>query len=118
MLSKFILFSPSINISSINSKTSGVATSWAICDPPSESGIITFSAPAIFNFFTELDLEALAIILSFGFNSLAVKTTNKLSASDGRVVINALALLIPHFRSNSSFVASPSAQLISVFVLK
>ena len=73
---------------------------------------------AIFNFLTELAFDALAIILRSGFSSLAVSTTNKLSASEGKVVINALAFSIPHFTNSSSLVASPSAQFISVCVLK
>ena len=43
------------------------------------------------NFFTEVDFEALDIILSLEFNSFAVRTTKRLSESDGRVVIKALA---------------------------
>ena len=69
--------------------------------------MITLSAPAIFNFFTDESCDARLITFIPGLSCLAVSTTNKLSASTGKVIISALAFLIPASSNTSSLVASP-----------
>ena len=83
---------------------------WKFVDPfvNSDYKVITFDAPALFSLTSDLSSDALLIISKSGFICLAVRTTNRLSASTGRVVISALALSMFEFSSAFSLVASPS----------
>ncbi len=74
-----------------------------MCSPPILSGIITFSAPAVFSFLMVLLLEALLITFILGLSSLDEITINKLSASEGREAIIPDAFSMPAcFRMSSS----------------
>lgn len=90
------------------STTFGLNTVWAILNPPIKYGDTTLLAPALFSLGSASFSTALATLNKFLFNSLALKTTYRFSASDGKTVISPFALSIPANYRISSFVASPN----------